>query len=82
MTGTEPFMNVALAVVQRGDGGAPLAERPRGKISGGYRELWLRTDRLSTEAPPDPAAGEAVRDRLACAAGRGGANGNIGVAIP
>ncbi|MHB8668342.1 MAG: hypothetical protein ACYC7B_12600 [Burkholderiales bacterium] len=82
MTGAEPHVNVALAVVQRGDGRVPFAERPRGRISVGYRVLWLRTDRLLIEAPPDFAAGEAARHRLARAAGRGGADGNIGVTIP
>jgi L-threonylcarbamoyladenylate synthase len=41
----------------------------------------LRADHLLIEAPPATAAWEAVRDRLARAAGRGGANGNHGIAI-
>lgn len=52
------------------------------------RELYARlraldalgADRLLIEAPPDTAAWEAVRDRLARAAGRGGANGSGGAA--
>jgi 8-oxo-dGTP diphosphatase len=39
VTGAKPLVNVAVAVVQRGDGRVLLAERPRGKISGGYSEL-------------------------------------------
>jgi 8-oxo-dGTP diphosphatase len=34
-----PLVNVAVAVVQRADGRVLLAERPRGKVSGGYWEL-------------------------------------------
>ena len=39
MTGAKPLVNVAVAVVQCGDGRVLLAERPRGKISSGYSEL-------------------------------------------
>lgn len=39
MTAAEPLVNVAVAVVQRADGRVLLAERPRGKLSGGYWEL-------------------------------------------
>ncbi|MHB8387212.1 MAG: hypothetical protein ACYC97_11605 [Metallibacterium sp.] len=160
MTGAEPLVNVALAVVQRGDGRVPLADRSRGKIAGGYSQLpggsfnaleksewvlarklhegidfkldrthpWITCEheyfnkrvrlrsfgvtvwrgatcgsegrRVSWEDPeaatiapflpanalvlevlPDSAAWEAMRDWLACEAGRSGANGNIGVAI-
>jgi len=34
-----PVVNVAVAVVQRSDGRVLLAERPRGKVSGGYWEF-------------------------------------------
>ena len=34
-----PVVNVAVAVVQRGDGRVLLAERPRGKVSAGYWEF-------------------------------------------
>lgn len=34
-----PLVNVAVAVVQRADGRVLLAERPRGKVSGGYWEF-------------------------------------------
>lgn len=85
MTGAKPLVNVAEAVAQHGDGRVPPAGRPRARISG---DSWgptgdktLRADHLLIEAPPDSAAWEAVRDRLARATGRGDANGNIGVAI-
>ena len=39
MTGAKPLVYVAVAVVQRGDGRVHFAERPRGKISGGYSDL-------------------------------------------
>ncbi len=35
----KPLVNVAVAVVQRADGCVLLAERPRGKVSGGYWEF-------------------------------------------
>jgi L-threonylcarbamoyladenylate synthase len=41
----------------------------------------LNADRLLIEAPPGDAAWEAVRDRLARAAGRGGADANGGAAV-
>ncbi len=39
MTAARPLVNVAVAVVQRADGRVLLAERPLGKISGGYWEF-------------------------------------------
>lgn len=39
MTAPRPHVNVAVAVVQRADGRVLLAERPRGKVSGGYWEF-------------------------------------------
>lgn len=39
MTPARPLVNVAVAVVQRADGRVLLAERPRGKVSGGYWEF-------------------------------------------
>ncbi len=39
MTAAKPLINVAVAVVQRADGRVLLAERPRGKVSGGYWEF-------------------------------------------
>ena len=39
MTAARPLVNVAVAVVQRADGRVRLAERPRGKVSGGYWEF-------------------------------------------
>ncbi len=148
MTGAEPLVNVALAVVQRGDGRVLLAGRPRGKFNAvgkseqalarklhekigikpactypwitceyeypnkrvrpqsfrvtvwhgaphgckGQRAAWedpeaamiapvLPANAMVLEAPPDSAVREAMRDWLAREAGRGGANGNISVAI-
>ena len=37
--GKNPIVNVAVAVLQRADGRVLLAERPRGKVSGGYWEF-------------------------------------------
>lgn len=39
MTAARPRVNVAVAVMQRADGRVLLAERPRGKSSGGYWEF-------------------------------------------
>jgi 8-oxo-dGTP diphosphatase len=39
VTAARPLVNVAVAVVQRADGCVLLAERPRGKVSGGYWEF-------------------------------------------
>ena len=38
-TANKPLINVAVAVVQRADGRVLMAERPRGKVSGGFWEF-------------------------------------------